>query len=420
MITTNDRTSETPGGLLFTARAMLALSIACLLVVWLVSLPDYFTRITLLTVATYSQAGEDIVSNALVQSEAAARGLSLPAYALYQIGYSWLIIFTFWFVAALILWRAQNQWYSWFTALILVGLGAVTTLLVFNVTQPLRVIMASVELLSWIVWPGMFTWLFLFPGSGAAPQWAWRLVLALQLVFLALSVQGFLAEWDMIAPGAGDFQFTLGGPLALITLGLIFYAQLFRYRGIYAIVEKQQVKWFVFGLVLLMLTVSVVLFLPSAEANPYAQDVGGIVLLVIPISIGIAILRYRLYDIDVIIRKTLVYAVLSGLLGLIYFGTVLLLQAMIGRVADEQSPLIIVVSTLLIAALFTPLRQRVQALIDRRFYRQKYDAQQVLAHFAQTARDEVSLEVLTAELTRIVQETMQPEQATIWLKKGRQ
>ena len=140
--------------------------------------------------------------------------------------------------------------------------------------------------------------------------------------------------------------------------------------------------------------------------------------LLLPICFGIAITRYRLFDINVIIRKTLVYTLLSVLLALVYFGSVVLLQNMIGRTADEQSPLVIVISTLIIAALFAPLRQRVQAFINRRFYRQKYDAQQILAQFAQTARDEVEMAALTAELHRVIQETMQPETVLVWLKEN--
>ena len=141
-------------------------------------------------------------------------------------------------------------------------------------------------------------------------------------------------------------------------------------------------------------------------------------IVVIGFGLSVAVLRYRLFDIDVIIRKTLLYAMLSGLLALVYFGSVVLLQTIFDSVAQERSPFIIVVSTLLIAALFAPLRQRVQAFIDRRFYRQKYDAQQILAQFAQTARDEVEMDLLQAELLRVVQETLQPEQITIWYRQA--
>ena len=126
-----------------------------------------------------------------------------------------------------------------------------------------------------------------------------------------------------------------------------------------------------------------------------------------------------IWDIDVIIRKTLVYGVLTALLALVYFGGVVLLQRLVGTLTGAaQSPLAVVVSTLAIFILFAPLRGRIQDGIDRRFFRKKYDSQQVLAQFAQTARDETDLDALTTELARVVQETLQPEGVSVWLKES--
>ncbi len=125
-----------------------------------------------------------------------------------------------------------------------------------------------------------------------------------------------------------------------------------------------------------------------------------------------------MYDIDLIIRRTLQYTALTALLALVYFGSVVSLQGFVGQ-GKAQSPLVIVLSTLLIAALFAPLRQRLQTFIDRRFFRRKYDAQQVLARFAATARDEVALEALTGALVGVVLETVQPASLVIWLSPQR-
>ncbi|MFZ1238794.1 MAG: hypothetical protein WAV66_05555 [Anaerolineae bacterium] len=406
------------GRLQSAARGLLAFALVGLLALWLVSLPEYFTRVTTLTVETYSQAGEVITSNELVQTQAEARGLSLAAYALYEIALTVLMMAPFWLVAGLILGRTQGEWFGWLTALVLAGLGAVNVLEVFYVAQPPGLVVMLVDLVSWVVWPPMLVWFFLFPGGGPIPRWAWRLVVVSQALFLALSVRAFLAAWGVLAPDPANLQFVLGMPIGMATVALVLYAQIHRYRRVYSAVEKQQVKWFVFGMAILLVELVIFAVAPPDDVSLYVQDLFGMVLLVIPFSIGIAILRYRLWDIDVIIRKTLVYTLLTVFLALVYFGGVVLLQRLFGALTGiEQSPLAVVVSTLAIAALFTPLRRRIQEGIDRRFFRKKYDSQRVLAQFAQTARDETDLDALTGELTRVVQETLQPERVSVWLRE---
>jgi hypothetical protein len=141
----------------------------------------------------------------------------------------------------------------------------------------------------------------------------------------------------------------------------------------------------------------------------------------IPVAAGVAILRYRLYDIDVVINRTLVYGTLTVLLAAVYFSGVATTQAIFRALTgqEQQPQLAIVVSTLVIAALFNPLRRRIQAFIDRRFYRRKYDARRTLEAFSAKLRDETDLEALNNELVGVVRETMQPSHVTLWLRPDR-
>ena len=143
-----------------------------------------------------------------------------------------------------------------------------------------------------------------------------------------------------------------------------------------------------------------------------------IALMTLPLAIANAILRYRLYDIDIIIRRTLSYSILTAILGLVYFGVVVLLQYIFGGLfGSSDSPLIIVISTLAIAALFNTLRARIQGFIDRRFFRSKYNAEKALADFAIVARDEVDIVQLSDSLLSVIEKTIQPEKISLWSKE---
>jgi hypothetical protein len=139
-------------------------------------------------------------------------------------------------------------------------------------------------------------------------------------------------------------------------------------------------------------------------------------LLVVPICTYIAILRYNLYDIDVVINRALVYGALSAILVALYFGLIVVLQWVFVLLTGQKSTIAVVASTLLIAALFTPLRRRIQSFIDRRFYRRKYDAAKTLEGFSTKLRDETDLEALSDDLEGVVRETMQPAHVSLWLR----
>ena len=182
--------------------------------------------------------------------------------------------------------------------------------------------------------------------------------------------------------------------------------------------ERQQIKWFAASAALTLLWIFVIEVPP--DGNRTFETVTAVlgVLLVssIPVGAGIAILRYRLYDIDLIINRTLVYSVLTASLAAVYVGGVVVLQALFRALTGGESTLAIVASTLAIAALFNPLRRRIQRFIDRRFYRRKYDAVRTLDAFSRRLRDETELGVLQADLVGVVGETMQPKHVSLWLR----
>jgi hypothetical protein len=215
--------------------------------------------------------------------------------------------------------------------------------------------------------------------------------------------------------------YDLLGP-AYVALGLsLFFASaaslVVRFRSSGSL-ERQQIKWLAFAA--LAVPVWFLTSAPIEAASPtlFAVMDALIFSALIPVAAGVAILRYRLYDIDVVINRTLVYGALTAILLVVYFGGVATTQATFRALTDQQQPpqLAIVVSTLAIAALFNPLRRRIQGFIDRRFYRRKYDARKTLAAFSARLRDETDLGTLNDHLLEVVGETMQPAHVSLWLR----
>lgn len=294
---------------------------------------------------------------------------------------------------------------------------------------------------TWVPGLSLVVWLMLlFPtGTLLAPRWSWIGIVASSAALLQ-SLLGAIASWRYRGPLSFEFERLLVEdpylsairPLGVVLLLIVFLSMFPALLAVFlrmrraSGVERQQVKWFLYGaafLTTLLLAMSILA--PTGEANIERSGwvwFGDLLYLLapslLPGAIGVAILRYRLYAIDLIIRRTLVYSTLTALLALLYWGTVITLQGLLRWLTGQgQNPLITVLSTLAIAALFTPLHRRVQNWIDRRFFRHQYDAEQILANFADTVRNETDLNRLNEKLIQVVQETVQPIHTTLWLRQ---
>jgi hypothetical protein len=287
-------------------------------------------------------------------------------------------------------------------------------------------------LAEWIWAPGLGLILvflpLLFP-DGRPPSRRWRPVawlggLSIGLICLPVSILIWPERGKALLKGGGNGEGwllvigELGFPIMLLA-GLLAVISLFvRFRRAVG-EERQQIKWFAFAAAVTFTWILVFEQLLGAEGG-VLQAVAAVSSLVlvpsIPVATGIAIFRYRLFDIDRIVNRALVYGPLTAVLVLLYLGSVVALRGMIFGFTGRSSQLTIVASTLLIAALFNPLRRRIQSFIDRRFYRKKYDAKRVLDEFGARLRDETDLEVLGDDVITVVRETMQPSHVTLWIR----
>lgn len=407
--------------LLKAARILWVVYAAGLLILFLASLPGYFERVSAGTVPDISFDIDQPPGNEYFTSRIAASGLSTGGWLAANVTTSILIVAVHYAVAGLIFLRLPRSGFGLLSAYVILltgssvmdDAGQVAGLLA-NTNPWLQFLYQ----LGALVWPLFPVWLYLFPDGRAVPRWVrWPMAVSMS-IFFAFMVVGILDAIGLLPPAiwqgiaAVNQRYSLILFLVLPGILLALASQIYRYWRVSGPSERQQTKWFLFGLALFVAG-----FVPPSLPIASRLDAinGSITLMIFPITIGIALLRFRLWDIDVVVRRTAGYAVLTVMLALVYFGSIVVLQRLLAPLTGD-STLATILSTLLIAALVLPLRRRVQDAIDRRFFRRKYDAAKVLEGFAATARDETDLEQLTTELLRVIRETMEPEHVSIWLK----
>ncbi len=398
------------GGLLLLARALWVALAALQLLSFASTAPGYFT------LAAHPCAADC----ALTFQESRALGgvgIAPQSYLLALLALKLLSVIVAAIMAALLFVRRSRDWMALIAAYVILSLPtsmllnlgpAVTTSLqatAFRLPLAADIALGSLQSAAII---GLF---LLFPGGRFTPRWTW-LLLAGFLIYTTIYA-AWPAAQSALAPGWIVF---FAGLIANIV---------YRYRRVSSPLEQQQTKWVIAGFVVFMFA-SMAFWLPpftplgATIYTPFSHIVYTLCLIVMPLTFFIAIQRYRLYDIDTIIRRTLTYGVVSVILAALYAivvsGAQFLLQRVGGGWVSASQPTI-VVTTLLIAALFLPLRRRIQRLIDQRFYRRHYDAQRTLAGFGAALRSHVDLDQLVSALTGVVDDTMRPEHVSLWLRQ---
>ncbi|MDP8948283.1 MAG: hypothetical protein M3N09_09335 [Actinomycetota bacterium] len=355
-----------------------------------------------------------------VRAALAEMGLGAAGYALYNVALDTLFVSVFAAVASIIFWRRSDDPMALLVATMLVVWGPLNGLLVLTPSATEGMYPAlQMTLGSLLTYVGYMAWMlffYLFPSGRFVPRWT---------RWLAICWVLFSGTWIFTPFGPPSWPPLLFNAAVLVLWGSFPVAQLYRYARVSDRTQRQQTKWVVFGAAVAVAGVLTTIFTVGAAVDLRPEEVGRRMLtmflmdafvLLIPLSIGVAVLRSRLFDIDVVINRTLVYGALTAALVAVYVTAVVVLQYLFRALTGGESQLAIVASTLVLAALFNPLRRRIQSFIDRRFYRKKYDSAKTLAAFSAKLRDETDLDALSEDLMSVVRETVQPKYISLWLR----
>src|SRR5713101_6232157 len=404
------------GRWLLLARGAWLVVVLLTLGIFFASLPEYVAQLQTpcAGVCTYLQLSAEQVEMLK------GFGFSPGDYATYTITLTLAIMVACLVVSTLIVWRRSDDRMALLVALMLVTFGPIYVTSSVLTSSPLQI---PNECLYFLAFSLLVLVFLLFPSGQFVPRWTrWTLV-----VSLAVQVPiTFFPDAPFTLTILGD---SLGYYMLLGETMILVGVQLYRYRRVSSLLERQQTKWVVFGMALpitiyiggtvLYLIFPVFADYSSLYGAPYQLALNTIstcIILLIPLSFGFAILRSRLWEIDVLINCTLVYGTLTVILTGVYVGLVIGLQALLRGIISQDNGVAIVISTLAIYFMFQPLRRRIQQVIDRRFYRRKYDAARTLAQFSATLRNEVDLQQLRESLVAVVEETMQPAHVSLWVR----
>ena len=403
---------------LILARTAWIVITAMALVLWIVDIPPGYAQY--LTVCTQAFCQNQLATPEMVRSLYSA-GLSLQFYALYITTLSVVFMLLCFAIGVIIAWRKSDDWMALLVSLTLIILGSTIAIDYQQLASIYPITQVPGDLLQFLFPTLPFLVVFLFPNGRFVPRWT-RWVTLLIILF---TIGGrFFPASPLNTQNLPD---TVNIVLVLLLFVTVLFAQIYRYVRVSTIIERQQTKWVILGIVATFIYFIALDILSTFNPEiTQARSLGFLLpeasyllaFMIVPLAIAFSILRYRLWDIDLLINRTLVYTTLTAILALIYFGCVVLLQHLVNGVTGQagQSPLVIVASTLAIAALFSPLRRRIQKIIDKRFYRRQYDAAKVIETFSDTLRNEMDLSTLSEHLVAVVEETMQPAHVSLWLR----